>query len=336
MSDQCTGCGAVCPWTLDGGPDLYAAWYEQHPDSRSGSIDATSETVNAAMARVYGAAGLLIFPLWWPTLSSCACPLGAECKSPAKHPLISNGVTGASCDAETIAAWWRRWPTANIGMAAGANGLAVLDVDPKSGGDLSEQRLRRYLEGRGAPLPDTMTAITGSGGRHYFYRAPEDGVKSVSKAFGPDMSGLDTRGRGGYCVVAPSLHVSGRRYDWLNFFTEPAPWPDLLSRLMDPPKPAPPPYKGPSKPIGDRYVLAALTAEVERVRSAAEGGRNDTLNKAAFALGQFVGAGLLNEMQARVELAGAAAACGLGESEAAKTIMSGLRKGRESPREQTR
>jgi hypothetical protein len=297
----------------------------------------TSETVNAAMARVYANADLAIFPVWWPIDGHCACPEGRTCgANAAKHPLTAHGVSDASRDPETVAAWWEKWPLANIGMAIGGNGLAALDVDPKNGGDKSEQRLRDYMERKGQPMPATMTAITGSGGRHYIFTAPEGGIKSMAKAFGPDMPGLDTRGRGGYCVVAPSLHVSGRRYDWINFFADIAQWPDLLIRLMDPPKPAPPPYTGPSKPIGDRYVAKALTEEVEAVRSTTEGGRNDRLNMASFNIGQFVGGGYLTEGQARVELYRAALACGLGESEAAKTIASGLRKGMATPRERTK
>ena len=56
----------------------------------------------------------------------------------------------------------------------------------------------------------------------------------------------------------------------------------------------------------DSYAAAALNRESDRVRAAAEGGRNHALNKAAFHLGQLIAAGVLPEDLARAELHDAA------------------------------
>jgi hypothetical protein len=58
------------------------------------------------------------------------------------------------------------------------------------------------------------------------------------------------------------------------------------------------------------------------------GCRNDTLNRAAFALGRLVGAGLLDEASVRHELTAAARYAGLGRDETTRTIRSGLTAGR--------
>jgi hypothetical protein len=61
------------------------------------------------------------------------------------------------------------------------------------------------------------------------------------------------------------------------------------------------------------------------------GSRNDTLNRAAFALGRLVGAGLLDPALVTNELAAAARWAGLGRAETSRTIRSGLTAGRRSP-----
>jgi hypothetical protein len=297
--------------------------------------DHVTETEAAAAARTYAAAGLAVFPLWWPagTATGCACP-DLNCRSQAKHPLTRSGVNDASRDLTEIVNWWTRWPQANIGLPAQGNGLAILDIDAGSGkhGEESFAKLCAYLDRRGTPLPDTLTQHTGGGGRHMLYAAPDGGIKGVSNAFGTDMPHLDTRGRGGYIVAAPSVHLSGRRYAWKDFLATPVPWPEILTRLIDPPKPKPIQVDRPRAAVTDRYAEAALNSEIEGVRRAGEGGRNTRLNEAAFALGQFIGAGLLDESMVRRELLAAGLSIGLGESEAAKTILSGIKGGRAQPR----
>ena len=79
-----------------------------------------------------------------------------------------------------------------------------------------------------------------------------------------------------------------------------------------------------------RYAEAALKSEVEKVRSASEGDRNDQLFKSTAALGEFVGAGVLSESEVISALERVAV-----DGEPAKiprTIRSGLETGRQHPR----
>jgi hypothetical protein len=81
-----------------------------------------------------------------------------------------------------------------------------------------------------------------------------------------------------------------------------------------------------------RYAEAAFDAEVRRVRDAPAGTRNHSLNRAAFALGQLIAAGLLDESSVVLALTDAAAAAGLAGREIEATMRSGLRAGMQSPR----
>ena len=82
-----------------------------------------------------------------------------------------------------------------------------------------------------------------------------------------------------------------------------------------------------------KYADAALQGEVLELAGTAEGSRNDQLNKSAFALGQFVAAGILSELEVIRALSKAATYAGLTPEEIEATIKSGLEAGARHPRE---
>lgn len=127
--------------------------------------------------------------------------------------------------------WFAQRPDANVGIVTGAvSGLVVLDVDAGRGGGESVEVWTRS----NGPLPATVEALTGGGGRHLYFRHP--GVATANRV-GLAM-GIDLRGDGGCVVAPPSLHASGRRYAWLEGRSPdeiaPAPMPDWLLRLTHP------------------------------------------------------------------------------------------------------
>lgn len=127
-------------------------------------------------------------------------------KPDAKDPITANGVDDATTDTAQIRQWWQRKPPANIGVSAGASGLVILDADcykPEWNED-SAALLRR--------LPDTVTAETGGGGLQFYFEMPP-GV-DLGNSRGDLPPAWDVRGVGGYVVVPPSVHPSGRRYGW--------------------------------------------------------------------------------------------------------------------------
>jgi hypothetical protein len=89
------------------------------------------------------------------------------------------------------------------------------------------------LERQFGELPATVEAQTGSGGRHLLFKHPGQRIPNSAGLLGP---GLDIRGDGGYIVVPPSLHVSGRRYAWDGaqnpVHMEPSPMPTWLAKRL--------------------------------------------------------------------------------------------------------
>lgn len=111
-------------------------------------------------------------------------------------------------DAEEIDRWFRHWPEANLGLVTGRiSGLVVVDVDAAHGGPDSVAA----LEALHGPLPPTVEAATGGGGRHLYYAHPG---MAVANRVGL-RPGIDLRGDGGCVVAPPSVHPSGRRYAWV-------------------------------------------------------------------------------------------------------------------------
>lgn len=152
----------------------------------------------------YASHGFPVFPLHSAPGGVCSCG-DLECQNPGKHPRTAHGFKDATKDQNRIAAWWKRWPDANIGIPTGkSSGLLVLDCDPRNGGPAD----RSELVERCGPIPDTAEAITGGGGRHLFFRHRGG---AVPKTLAP---GIDLKGDGGYVVAPPSIHVSGDAYQW--------------------------------------------------------------------------------------------------------------------------
>jgi hypothetical protein len=260
-----------------------------------------------------------------------------DCSSPGKHPRTLHGPKDATADETTIREWWRKCPDANIGVAL--DKWIVIDVD----GDDGAAALQGLIPA-GESLPTTWTARTGrKGGKHFFFRVPfARGLKLRNMRMGTNLD-LKT-GANSYMVVAPSLHANGNRYAWMDGHS---PWnieaavaPEWLLNAASRKRAPRGSSGGDGVPCADgceshptvRYGRAALRAECERLRAAPEGNRNNTLNVAAFNLGQLVSDGRLGEGEACGGLTEAARDIGLDERETAKTIESGLEAGKANPR----
>src|SRR5215471_1208019 len=123
-----------------------------------------------------------------------------------KRPATAHGLKDATTDPLEIEAWWGRDPNYNLAVATGSvSGVFVVDID----GEDAEAELRR-LEKEHGQLPATVESVTGRG-RHIFFRCPDKPVRNTA---GKIAAGIDTRGDGGYVLVPPSMHPSGKRYAW--------------------------------------------------------------------------------------------------------------------------
>lgn len=282
-----------------------------------------------AAARDYAALGLGVIPIHTVVDAGCDCG-DADCKSPGKHPRTRRGLRDASTDPVQIGRWAMRWPQANIAIITGAvSGIVVLDVD----GDEGEISLANLEDEYGA-MPNTVSVATGGGGRHLIFRHPGGKVPNSSGKLG---NKLDVRGDGGYIVVPPSNHISGNSYRWIVPPQEiaPAELPDwLLERMQEKPARKPAPRKVTSRGLSaDRYTRFVFNQVLAELAGAVEGNRNDTLNKAAFRLGQFVGANVISRGEVEQALHDQASALGLGERETELTIRSGIDSGMSEPAE---
>lgn len=297
-------------------------------------------TTLADEALAYASRGIKVFPLWNTANGQCVCSDGPDCGSPGKHPRLgAGGVHLATCDGAKVLAWWQRWPDANIGLPAGANGLAMIDVDPGHGGDDTLATLAAWCtEKHGIDLMATHAVRSGSGGLHLYFRDRLGDVKSTRRAFG--APGVDTRGRGGYVVAPPSLHASGNRYEAMPHPNGIAQWPAVLTRLINMSRPAAAPAPdGADRPVTaaaghSAWARAALARECESLRGMTQSGsgRNDALNIAAYKMGRRVGAGMLNEAETRAALIAAASGWqGHTAREIEATVASGLRAGIAKP-----
>jgi bifunctional DNA primase/polymerase-like protein len=285
-------------------------------------------------------------PLWSALAAADAGWHVFPCAPDSKRPALrENWQDLATTDPGRIRAWWARMPY-NVGIACGQSGLVVIDLDvahdaheghegregldgPASGADA----LQRLCRAHGQRYPaGTYTVDTPSGGSHLYFTAPEIPVRNSAGRLGPL---IDVRADGGY-VIGDGSRIGGRAYAARGDFLPLAlPLPAWIAWLLneEPTMPElPRPLPALDLAQGRAYALAAFREETRRVAQAPVGTRNDTLNRAAFSLGQLVEAGLIPPLPVMTGLADAAARAGLPADEASRTIRSGLSAGARKPR----
>jgi hypothetical protein len=181
--------------------------------------------------------------------------------------------------------WWEQWPDANIAIVTGKiSNLVVFDID--------KQDATEYAEEEGG-FPITVKAISGKG-YHVYVQYPDFEVRNSANT---DL-GLDIRADGGYIVAPPSIHGSGRQYEWAEGYSiheiDPAPleqWmQDYLkqqaSSSSKPVKESPP---KPSETVNSASKAAIDNTYAEIAKHGAQQGqRNDT---AAKYIGHLFGKG---------------------------------------------
>jgi hypothetical protein len=239
---------------------------------------------------------------------------------------LTHGHLDASCETATVAGWWRRWPDANVGVALKASGLAVIDVDPRNGGDVAALTAACDL---GSPL----VASTGGGGTHFVYG--DRGVDLRSSLGYAGLDGIDVK-RDGYIVVAPSTTTGP--YVWGDDELHVEPMPSMVLDLCRAPSKAARELAAMrTEALNDReqaYIDAALNDACQRLASTSEGYRHAAVYYTARALGEYVGGGVLQRERALQRITQAAEAL-YGEAlwrVEEKTIEQGLDKGAREPR----
>lgn len=181
-------------------------------------------------------------------------------------PPHQHGFKDATTDLVVIEAWWREHPHANLAGTTG-HGLDVLDPD----GPVGEATLATLVAKRW-PLPETCEVRTSPGHRHLYFRSA--GWPCTTAILGPK---LDTRGKGGYVLLPPSIHPSGAVYTWTNL-SEPAAAPAWLTALLVRPEPVAVPFVPRVRSADDDDVIEQASRYLDEAPAAIafQGGHKTT------------------------------------------------------------
>lgn len=166
--------------------------------------------------------GWRVFPVFGTKDGRCACG-NAGCENAGKHPATGKGFKDATTDEATIIAWWTARPESNVGVACGEeSGIFVVDVDVKHGDGAAS--LAAWWSEFGE-FPTTLTEESASGGMHYFFQWPKDGLALPNRPGW--LPSVDLLADGRYVIVAPSVTPLGL-YRWTTGGVGPAYPPQML------------------------------------------------------------------------------------------------------------
>jgi hypothetical protein len=156
--------------------------------SKTQAEDQSSPTLHQE-ARRLAQAGVPVFP----------------CEPGSKSPIRGGrGFHDATTDLAQIDAWWGAQPDLNLAFCPQNMGLGVVDLDGEEG----EQNWAG-LELQHGSAPATKTVLTPRGGRHLYFRGE---LPPTQSRLGEH---IDTRGRGSYTLVPPSI-VDGKPYTYVD------------------------------------------------------------------------------------------------------------------------
>ena len=280
--------------------------------------------VAAALARVEAGDMLAAHAVYYASRGWAVLPVAPG----HKRPLIDRWQQQATSDLTQVCAWWIHHPGANIGVHCGpASGLICIDLD---GPDAIAAwiDLQRRHRGIGDGHLWTRTCRD-DGGWHLWLRWDHPWWPQSTDGLGP---GIEVRAEGLQTLVPPSLHPSGRRYQW-HTRHQPRRPPSWLVDYLRPPSPRPTAPR--TAPHGDR-AIEGITRTVE---TATQGNRNSALWWGARKLARHINRGHLTEQDATRILLHAARRSGHvpghtgrnTDKTAAATIASGLRRGYQDP-----
>jgi len=139
---------------------------------------------------------------------------------------------------ETFNEWFgagRNTKSCNLGIITGlcSGGVFIVDLDT-----YKDPNSQIWWDGIHADhncgiMLEAPTQRTGGGGLQMLFRAPRGWVPPTIKT----SIGVDIRGQGGFAVIAPSIHESGKHYEWIDGLE---PWqveipeaPDWLCHELD-------------------------------------------------------------------------------------------------------
>jgi len=305
-----------------------------------------NEILSAALA--YCAAGLSVIPIggdkrpYWSRL-----PQFPDRRRPGRTRSIWQPFRWRRA-AEVQLVTWFGDGRANMGLVGGriSGGLLALDFDHEAA------VIFPAWQERVGELAARLPVVATSKGFHVYLRARKPGGNRTLAWSRDGRKRIETRGEGGYVLAPPSRHPSGHIYQWIQgdhtaipVLTDAALAALLAAATTFDERPQPKPHRngasnhktavsllqGSDSERLQRYAHAALHREVQALAQMPRGGRNDGLNRAAFCLGRYVGAGLLPQEMVEAHLQEACRRNGLlaedGHHACWRTLVSGLEAG---------
>jgi hypothetical protein len=231
------------------------------------------------------------------------CVCNTDCgKNAGKHPIRKNWPKPAETEEALRDEFLSIRAKSNVGLILGeqrdGSYLVAVDVD-------DEPRVAQLELELGFLPRDTATCESARGYR-LFYRIPEivpkARLKNRTALSGKPrengekqerIPGVDVKVGGGQVVVAPSLHISGKRYVWSKLgevLTLPVAWCEPLLEDVPPPRflvdytPDTFAQDEKAKKKAAAYLQKAVTEEAARLAYMPEGMRNDYLYRKAIRL----------------------------------------------------
>jgi P4 family phage/plasmid primase-like protien len=279
----------------------------------------TTQYIPLELAQAYLQAGLSVIPA-----------------GPDKRPLFKwEPFQTKRATEKQLSIWFADGGNLAIICGAISGGLLVLDFD-------SAEIWQRFCRDHLVLIEGLPVVRTGKGYHVYLRCAEPGGNHKLAVVAGVKV--IETRGEGGYVLAPGSIHPETKktyeliRGDLSNIPTLEMPQVAQLLEACrsydDTPKKsaAPAMVAQPATNRARRYALSALVSESEKVRNAADGDRNNQLNRSGFVMAQLVAGGELSRGDVEGVLAAAARARGLGDGEILPTLASAFDKGMLQPR----
>lgn len=170
---------------------------------------------------------------------------------------------------EEVINWWTNNPTANIALVTGpVSNIIAIDIDSYEG--------QEHLKSLCGYLPGTISQNTGrEGGLHLLFQYPAGQYNNLPKLL-DNNDDIHIKGMGGFIVISPSVHSTGRKYTWNidpieTKLYDLLPFPSDLLPYLKSNIPLPPPIKKANPPGWENDLLFGV----------AEGKRNIALAKLA-------------------------------------------------------
>jgi hypothetical protein len=121
---------------------------------------------NLKYALQYAALGYRVYPVYGIKDGKCLCGNPDQKHKSGKHPYgraVPHGGQDATTDEEKLKEWFKG-KYVNVGIRV--DGFYVLDVEARNGG----MKLLASWEQQHGPMPLTPTAVSGGGGRHFYFK----------------------------------------------------------------------------------------------------------------------------------------------------------------------